>query len=470
MIISFTSRIYCIVSKVLTISLLCLSRLPLFAQTQQPGASFQMPKVIPPAPNAAAMAKYGDIPVNTYTGIPSISIPLFELQAKGTTVPISLSYQAGGIRVEENASWVGLGWSLNAGGVVTRSIRGLADEETQGGYLYNSINLDSIERMQNSGFASNFAGVLADVREGRLDLEPDAYFFNFNGRAGKFIIDRNTKKAFAIPYQKIDIRFDRSSSGPFERWTIRTEDGTTYVFGKTTDNLREAVETTNNLTRPSRSVMTAVSSWYLVEIITTVGEKVSFKYKSSIQSYLGKGSETLSRCAAFNGCSDDAGNTVSREIGYNETQINCQVLSSVESNSGGRIEFETKTENRRDLGRNSRALEFVKIYNSVNTLVKQYRLHTDYFESVGTLNVSYPGGEESRKLRLMLKSVTEMAPDGSAKNPHVFDYHYDLGSGLALPEKMSDSQDHWGYYNGASNAGSVPVQAYPMTCTNDRFF
>ena len=70
--------------------------------------------IIPPSPTAAAFTKYGNIPVSYYNGLPNINIPLYELADRDIKIPISLSYHASGIKVSEEASWVGLGWALNA--------------------------------------------------------------------------------------------------------------------------------------------------------------------------------------------------------------------------------------------------------------------------------------------------------------------------------------------------------------------
>lgn len=86
----------------------------------------------PPPPGAAGLGKYGDIPVSEYTGIPSITIPLYELKGRDLTLPILLSYHASGLKVDETSSFVGAGWSLNAGGAITRSINGLTDFESKG--------------------------------------------------------------------------------------------------------------------------------------------------------------------------------------------------------------------------------------------------------------------------------------------------------------------------------------------------
>lgn len=76
-----------------------------------------LPSYIPSSPTVSSLTTYADYPVSHYTGVPDISIPLYEINIDNYKLPISLSYHASGIRVNQEASWVGLGWALNAGGL-----------------------------------------------------------------------------------------------------------------------------------------------------------------------------------------------------------------------------------------------------------------------------------------------------------------------------------------------------------------
>src|SRR6185503_15830491 len=110
-------------------TLLCASSL------QKANAQTGSLRVTTPSPTAASLGKYGDVPVSLYTGVPDISIPIFTAKGHTLELPITLRYHASGIRVEEIGGWAGIGWSLDAGGAITRTVRGLADESTNG-YLH----------------------------------------------------------------------------------------------------------------------------------------------------------------------------------------------------------------------------------------------------------------------------------------------------------------------------------------------
>ena len=91
-------------------------------------------------PTAYQIGQYGRTPVSYFHGLPQISVPLTEVRGRGITIPVSLSYHGGGIKAEQHPGWVGLGWSLQAGGCITRVVNGIKDEmsASEYGHLHNS--------------------------------------------------------------------------------------------------------------------------------------------------------------------------------------------------------------------------------------------------------------------------------------------------------------------------------------------
>ena len=84
---------------------------------------------IGPSPTVASMAKFTDFPVVGNTGTPNIEIPIGIIKGYEIELPVNLKYHGSGVKVEEEAGWVGMGWSLQAAGTVSRSVRGYADDE-----------------------------------------------------------------------------------------------------------------------------------------------------------------------------------------------------------------------------------------------------------------------------------------------------------------------------------------------------
>ena len=88
-----------------------------------------------PSPEAHSLMQYSEVPVSLYTGVPSISIPIYTIEIGDYSLPITLQYHASGIKVTQEASRVGLGWSLHAGGAVGRIIQGRDDFDEYGFYM-----------------------------------------------------------------------------------------------------------------------------------------------------------------------------------------------------------------------------------------------------------------------------------------------------------------------------------------------
>jgi hypothetical protein len=134
------------------------------------------------APEAASLGRFGNIPVGNCTGVPQVDIPIDAINVGAISLPISLRYHAGGVRVDDISTCVGIGWALQANGVVSRNMVGIPDETSALGYIAAPDARDIV--MQGT---SMFADYMYNVHKGRGDSEPDIYQYSFNGQSGKFL-------------------------------------------------------------------------------------------------------------------------------------------------------------------------------------------------------------------------------------------------------------------------------------------
>ncbi len=397
-----------------------------------------------PSPDAVALGKYGDVPIGYHTGSANISIPLYTLKGKKLSVPISLSYNSTGIRVDEVASAVGLGWSLNAGGVITRTIRGLPDEKPGQGWL-------------DQGFVPNDLNdpVKVDLAlAGELDTEADEFFFNFMGQSGKFIIDSDGTIRFA-PQQNIKITF----TSLLQSFLVQTPDGAEFVFAATESG--SSAQFCDQVESEAKSP--EISAWYLTEYRNPAitDETIQFSYKEREITYITGYSSTAH------------GRTLINEGGIEpRCEINCSKPSddqcvSIATNSALFLEsittevssaiFEDMT--RQDLS-GGLAYTGINIYGSSNGLLRSITFDQSYFICPGrsldeTLKYSFDSPRHKR-LRLNRVFVT-----GASNEELIYSLQY--FDDKNLPPRISFAQDYWGYYNGRhSNLNLSPFIDEPL--------
>lgn len=171
-----------------------------------------------PSPNTASLGKFGFIPVNYATGIPNITLPIWEINEQGLSLPVSLIYNNNGLRVSEEASWVGFGWSLSCGGAITRTIQGVPDIE--GSFRMNTEGGKKFDQLGNPSYIDKL--IANRIGEEYYDGEPDLFVFNFAGHSGKFILYQN--QAVQLTYS--NLRIDKVG----ENFKITTDDGVIYEF------------------------------------------------------------------------------------------------------------------------------------------------------------------------------------------------------------------------------------------------
>ena len=130
-----------------------------------------------PTPNANELMRFGSFPVNYHTGTADISIPLYNYNCGGVSLDIRLQYDSSGLPMNILPGWTGHGWTLIAGGSITRQIIGYPDDITFKGTQIRVYD-------QKDNFFKNHEISTADKSE----VSPDMFFFNFLGKSGRFFL------------------------------------------------------------------------------------------------------------------------------------------------------------------------------------------------------------------------------------------------------------------------------------------
>lgn len=387
----------------------------------------------PVSPNAASLGKYGEVPVGLYTGVPGINIPIYEINSGGIQLPIGLNYHAGGVKVEEIASWVGIGWSLSAGGVISRQVRGIPDEYP-GGYLESGARIDDYIGGSMSIAAKNLYET--QVSDGIIDSQRDLFYYNFGGESGQFFLDASGK-GICTPLSKTKIELG-TFLGQDKSWKITTTSGEVYYF---TD--KESTQTVT--TSPSATSSEIVSSWYLTKVRnSSETEEITLEYEPTSYTFRSVVSQTK---YIFKAGSMDVGNNLgSTSFSYN-TIMGCR-LSKIKFKNG-QVDFVRNTLQRSDLP-SDYALQSIVVKSDNMKFYKRINLYQSYLVSDDT-----PSSIEPADLhRLVLDSVSTVNVNNIKNETHKFAYNKFPG----LPSRNSFSQDFWGFYNGASNGlGLVPT-------------
>lgn len=388
---------------------------------------------IPQSPNAAEIGKYGTYPVGTLTGVPDISFNLYTIKSGKLELPISLSYHASGIKVNQRATDVGLGWSIMAGGTISRTVYGSPDEGQYGYFNYTPPSYSSLT------LASYFDSLQKYTFYPSYDLEPDLFTYNFAGKSGKFICDTN-RKFITIPFEpiKIEQSLDPTNKLIFQ---IRDDDGTIYQFSNRTLTLNSGTYPTTEFTP---NVRTTISSWSLTRMISNdLADTISFEYENqALEDAIEEQSYPLGKIIV------DSTKTSSEfkigPIDQKYTYINYNELLIKEIRfRGGYVQF-NRDSLRKDTHLQTFALNEMLVYNDNDYLIKRINFNYDYFISDGGIDLyDY--------YRLKLLGFAETGVNDSLGKKYQFEYN-----ATKLPRKTSYNIDYWGYYNGQNNFSLIP--------------
>jgi hypothetical protein len=428
------------------------------------------------SPTAASLGKYGDIPVNYHTGIPQISIPIYKVTSGRLTLPVSLSYHASGLKVQEPSGWVGDGWTLNAGGAIIRTVMGAPDDKG-----YSSSNVVAghyTDYGYNSYLLAGTPGQPDDIAfaRGFKDGEPDLYFFNFGGYSGKFYFNDDRTPIF-VPEQDFKVQVFTQSGQGFIGFIVTVPDGTRYYFGQVGNNGSVSpIEATNPFTLQNGPANTtaAASSWFLNKIISADGmDSITLAYEQENYSYYALPTYPV-LSTNYEHASAEIGNPL--QIGLNVTKnLVAGVRLTQISFPNGTVRFTKAASPRTDLSNSDGLLSGSTMTDNANTssyalgsinisdnsgYCKKDSFYYGYFYDNSALTSDFfvPSYNayniHSDQYRLRLDSVQESTCDATIKvPPYKFTYYSEQ-----VPRRLSFGMDHWGYPNGVtSNVRLVPT-------------
>jgi YD repeat-containing protein len=441
-----------------------------------PNDPLKVPEVIPKSPEAASLGRYGEVPVSEYTGIPEITIPLHIVKIGDIEVPISLSYYAGGIKVDQEATNVGLGWNLIAGGCINYVPVG-GDERIHHLNTYYPIPswIDWAEMFSYFsdpdcapfvGGGVNYDGT--NKLNGHLvnndmlswgamgDGEPDIYSVNFLNYSFKFFLRPDNPNIPVFVGKKNACKIERTGID----FIITDEDGIKYYF----------TEEENNVD------LGATDCWYLKEIIDLKGNHVTFNYANYGSIYP---HPTLSENIGIVTSPDPSatdygifanGATAEKRRNLNEGNraiINKYLTEIITENES--VKF-ANISGREDInGDGAKKLNSITVIDNIcsGDSVKKYLLHFDWFtasdDAIGgdylTDDIAHywvhyhPPLPENLKKRLKLTGITSVNPHNilDVSEEYVFEYY----ETYPLPKKTSFARDFWGFYNGQANASTL---------------
>ena len=436
-------------------------------------------------PEASAFKIYGEESVNEYTGTADISVPLYTIKCKDIEIPIVLRYNASGIKVEQEASWVGLGWNLMVGGCINYVCAGALDQHmdcssistrTWTEYLtnmktpnpngtqyfhYSTDNIDTWMETVNHSFAFDppYSENLSQEMQNYLMWgygERDFYSVNVLGKSFKFFIDPATLICHIIGEAGEDFRIepectsDNTGIGnPINvlKWTITDSNGYAYVF----ENADVLADNEGHSYK---------SCWYLTDIHTPQGGNVELSYtphrewerSRRIESYDWLSSSVSNEDMGYHpkryASSTHAGRVVNSYL--KEIKTSNQTISFVTAecneSSGRKLDSITVKSNFKD-----------------KPIIKTIKFS---YSSFGYSNVggSYaPANNETySEYRLKLDNVKEIASTDTLTTCFFY-------NPLDLPSKRSCAQDFWGYYNGQENISNTSSNHHTLIPTPTNF-
>lgn len=389
-------------------------------------AQVELQKIAPLSPNSASLLRYTETNIGHHTGTAGISYPLYSINSGSLNLDLTLSYNSSGNKVEDIASWVGLGWNLGTIPAITRSVRSLTDEDHQGVSIpYMGLSLDSLIKIPHIINHPLSMDITCGITMGVIDTEPDFFHYTLlDGKSGYFYWDPYQQKYQTYPYRNLKIQ--KEGSGSIDGFELVDDAGNIYVF-----NQYESSQSSGTYAGAIER-----NAWYIAKVYNAnKTDSLSFGYDH--QTVITKTLNPVKKEIVAS-CPDNSSLISTTTL---QAKIPFTIIFS-----GGMIQFVGESTYREDL-QGSYALKEIQVYNNDAELVK--KIAFKYFYTTGSstdplCNIISSLSQE--KKRLFLEGFGEIGAAGDTLK-----YTFEYNTSITAPCRVSSAQDFWGYFNGVVN-------------------
>lgn len=432
-------------------------------------------QLYPAAPTANNLMKFEEVPVSNYTGIPDINIPIINIPIPSlfTDINISINYHPNNAKPDDKSSEVGLGWSVLAGGSITRTVRGTPDDQnvvlSTGSQPSIGIYFDEYtSNFIDKNYARKYLDEVAtgagtppnnDVYKklfyeaqyfNRYDTEYDLYQYNFLGYTGRFLIKKDSNNQLYVDKLdknnlKISIN-SVSNDNSFEAnsFMIVDEQGNKYIFDINEKSQRslltDRVGFKGHISTNAANLGNVISAFHLSKIKDESNtDFVNFNYYPA-QSTIYTDYSQIFRSTNVSIQPDEV--TFDKEIPAIQetttmtTTSMVRSLKDIEIVGKGKITF-SYVQGREDSNftnpQQLSKLDKISMIDNSGKELESYRFNYEYF----TYRLL---GRDTDEKRLSLKKVTKYNSSGIKEFDYVLDYNQNT-SGFSL------GKDHWDWFN-----------------------
>jgi hypothetical protein len=269
------------------------------------------------------------------------------------------------------------------------------------------------------------------------DSQPDIFSFNFGGYSGRFVFDTLMNPVF-LPHTNMKLEKNFFSTD----WKIKitTDDGIKYYFGGAGAADTSARSSAMNCGKNyNEDVETA---WYLKRIEHPNGDVISLTYtRHPFWHFSGQTQTMYFRATTYSSCpASTLCQTMNDQTCVNKINVKSVLLSEVTASSGGKIKFYYT--DRQDCG--DKLVNRMELLDPIKGNVLQaYALTYSYF------------GSNKIPFLTEVREKTASALEGKL-------YKFQYNNPASRPAELSFAQDHWGYYNGASNTTLIQQPSDPI--------